>query len=225
MLGYVDRIVFPSESLRERYERNVSCHRIDGAKLQTVLIPHGVPSYPFADTYRPTGRVRVAWVGGVLPEKGWNAFADAARALKYDNRFEFSVLGEWVEFADRSKLEHVRFHGRYSPEELPQLLQNVDVAVPAVARKEAYGMVVDECLAAMCPVLVAKVPTMQERVSGGVGWYDWDNSGSLVCALGEFITQARDRTLRLSAGHSAMNECALNYRLLYEELTATVEAP
>ena len=226
MLGYVDRIVFPSESLRERYERNVSCHRIDGAKLQTVLIPHGVPSYPFADTYRPTDRVRVAWVGGVLPEKGWDAFADAARVLKYDNRFEFSVLGEWVEFADRSKLEHVRFHGRYSPEELPQLLQSVDVAVPAVARKEAYGMAVDECLAAGCPVMVASVPTMRERLDDvvvGVGWYQWGNASSLACELGAL--RPPSSRIVVSWTGSTMHECALNYCLLYEELTATVEAP
>jgi len=212
-------IVFPSQSTDDRYhDAGTVC-----LKDNTRVIPHGVPRYPVIRTYRKTDKLRIAWVGGCLNEKGWAAFAEVARRLATDERFEFSVLGEWHEHADRRGLEHVRWHGRYEPKELPQLLQSVDLAIPAVARKESFGLVVNECLAAGSPVLLPSVAAIVERFGEGHPYYSWGSAESLreelerFCEVRYLVSNNESRNTRPMCTRT-MVDCAADYLALYREL-------
>ena len=218
MFSKCDAVVYPSESIRRRYTDQGL-----GISRQSRVIPHGVPQLPVVRTYRAATKLRVAWVGGCLPEKGWAAFAEVCRQLATDERFEFSVLGEWHQNADRRGLDHVRWHGRYEPNELPQLLQSVDLSIPSVARKEAFGLVVSECLIAGCPILLPKVATMVERFGEGHPYYDWGSADSLrenvmvfaaCCRLIGPGTERHTREFRTRT----MKQCAADYLALYGEL-------
>ncbi len=218
MFSKCDSVVYPSEATQDRY-------RNEGTMVakRSMVIPHGVPRYPVIRTYRTTDKLRIAWVGGCLNEKGWAAFAEVARRIATDERFELSVLGEWHEHADRRGLEHVTWHGRYEPKELPQLLQSVDLAIPAVAKKEAFGLVVSECLAAGCPMLLPSVPTIFERFGEGRPYYTWGSADSLLEELERFheiygrSKPDENRNTRTMYTRS-MLDCATDYLQLYREL-------
>lgn len=215
MLEHVNVLVFPSTVIQERFAQRL--------RHAGLVIPHGVPQYRFIQTYRPTSQLRVAWVGGVMNTKGWPCFRSVALELQGDERFDFYVFGDCAGDADLTGLDKIQFHGHYDPEDLPRLLQSVDLAVPAVAPKEAYGLVVDECLAAHCPILLPSVPSMVERFPGKHPWYTWGDASSLRVELEVFwdVCQSEyvrtKRTQRFSTTRT-MRECAADYLELYNRL-------
>jgi glycosyltransferase involved in cell wall biosynthesis len=157
----IDAMLSPSKWLADRH------------LLGAHVLPHGVPGHPIVPVrkWRAQGKLRVAWVGGATNKKGWEDFAQVARDLAEDVRIEFSVIGAVSHDCSRQGLAHVKFVGAYAPAGLPQLLQQVDVAVPAVLPHEAYGMVADECVASGCVVLARHAPALAERYPVGLRMY------------------------------------------------------
>lgn len=127
-------------------------------------------------------RSSVVFVGAATISKGWDAFASAAR--REPDRYDWHVLGPVDPECSRAGLEHVTFHGLYVAEELGLWLDRFTVAVPAVARTESYGLVVDECRQVL-PVVVPDLPVLRERIPSTalVGWYKWGDAGSLLVAI------------------------------------------
>ncbi len=129
-----------------------------------------------------SSKIRIAYVGLASLEKGWQAFREVALKMQDDSRFELSVIGYVDPQCDTRGLDRVRFAGAYHESELAAYLQNVDIAVPACMLVESYGIVIDECLAAGCLVVVPKLEVLRERWAM-IAMYQWGNVLSLEAAL------------------------------------------
>ena len=156
--------------------------QVYGENNNATIIPHGCPE-PLAPQVRvKSDKIRLAYVGLASIEKGWNAFREVALKLQDDPRFEVSVIGYVDPQCEIRGLERVRFAGAYHESNLAAYLQNVDIAIPACMLVESYGIVIDECLAAGCHVVVPDLPVLLERLPKAIT-YRWGNGESLLEAL------------------------------------------
>ncbi len=114
----------------------------------------------------------VLLVGRIVPHKGVEHFIEAARYLP-DTVFiaagEGSSLDAMKRLASSLGVEdRVRFLGRVSQENLPNLYAACDVFVlPSVSRLEAFGIVALEAMATAKPVVVADIPGVREVIEEG----------------------------------------------------------
>lgn len=178
--------------------------------LDWTLAPHAyqppiaapVPPPP------PAALFTVALLGALGTLKGGERVERlAALSLARDLPLRFVVLGETLHHGGPQSLYEGRLHihGRYLPEQLPELMagHGVDlVAFPALG-PETYGLVLDEARACGRPALVPALGALGERVAAeGGGWVvdDWaDDEAWLarLCAL------AGDREAVLCEGRAA----------------------
>lgn len=184
-LGYADSVEAPSLSIAMRVQEAT---KFEG---DIAVKSHARPYVLAAGTREPHTRLRVAYVGLASAEKGWDAFAGAARLLREDERFEFSVIGYVDPQCSREGLEHVAFHGAYAQGDLGSWLQRIDIAVPAVMRSESYGLIVDECVDAGCLVALPTLGVFCERIDrlSRVRWYTW---GDGVMLAQQFVADAQE---------------------------------
>lgn len=159
-------IIAPSEFVRRWY----TDHGLDGRPI--VVLPHGLETTGFRPADNRTGRLRLAYIGGLAWAKGVHVLLDAFRAV--DGRAELWVVGDdsaEPDYGARLRARAgagVRFWGRLSPEQVRGILSEVDVlAVPSLW-PEPFGLVVSEAFAAGVPVLVSNVGGLPERVRHGV---------------------------------------------------------
>ena len=218
ILDRADAVVSPSEALRQKFIDGV------GPVAEKIrVIRNGVPRWPYIRNYSVNdGFARVAVVGNLTEHKGFRAFAHVMRQLP---AIRWHVFGAVDPSLDLCGLEHVQFHGAYTAADLPQMLQGVDLALPTVAHNEAYGLVADECLAALCPVLLPDLPVLRERYARFDVSYKWGDSESLKGALetweGNFYDDPQWFVQRRNDGMSGVRtieECAADYLALYREV-------
>lgn len=176
VFNWVDAIEAPSKSIAKRVQTATGTTRVLYVQL------HAPPKIAPLERV-PSSRLRVAFVGHACADKGFDTFAALAKRFEGDECFEFSVIGPVDPTERRGELPAVRFVGPYAPEELAAHLARVDVAIPAVARSESYGLVVDECVAAGCTVAVPCLPVFDERFGGEVWRYDWGSSDQLATLI------------------------------------------
>ncbi|MGC5585118.1 glycosyltransferase [Ornithinimicrobium sp. W1665] len=162
------------------------------------IVPLGVDAERFspADRQPPAADapVQVGYVGRLASHKGVDVLLDAVAAHP---GLELTVVGagpqehELRQFADEPGLrERVRFAGTATQEELPRLLQEMDVlAVPSLTTPgwvEQFGRVVVEAMAAGVPVVASDSGALPDVVG---------EAGLLVpegdsVALGEALLRA-----------------------------------
>ncbi len=148
--------------------------------------PEVIPNMVDTQRFRPDldgGRIRqrlrlpsdkpiVLLVGRIVPHKGVEHFVEAARYLP---EASFLVAGEGSSLETMKRLavafgveDRVRFLGRVSQENLPNLYAACDVFVlPSVSRLEAFGIVALEAMATGKPVVVADIPGVREVIEDG----------------------------------------------------------
>lgn len=120
----------------------------------------------------PSDKPIVLLVGRIVPHKGVEHFVEAARYLP---EASFLVAGEGSSLETMKRLavafgveDRVRFLGRVSQENLPNLYAACDVFVlPSVSRLEAFGIVALEAMATGKPVVVADIPGVREVIEDG----------------------------------------------------------
>lgn len=117
--------------------------------------------------------VRVGYVGAVTPWKGAHLLAAAAAGLPPAQvRIEFygAITGEDQRFLRSlaGTLADVRFHGRYAREQLPDILDRIDVMVFPSIMSETQGLVGLEAQAAGLPIIGAAHGAIPEWVQHDV---------------------------------------------------------
>ena len=139
--------------------------RRKGLTGELELLPLGVDVARFeaVDRAPPTGRLRVGFVGRLIPHKGVDVLLQAA-AL--DDRLDLEVYGAGPEAAalqDRAAVlgvaDRVAFHGHVEESALPDVYRTFDVlavpSVPVVGWLEQFGRVVVEAQAAGVPTVAS----------------------------------------------------------------------
>jgi glycosyltransferase involved in cell wall biosynthesis len=139
--------------------------RRKGLTGELELLPLGVDVERFRpiDRPAPSGRLRVGFVGRLIPQKGVDVLVGA---LAHDNRLDADVYGAGPEFetlvtlADELGLSsRVTFHGYVDEAALPEVFPTFDVlAVPSLPVSgwlEQFGRVVVEAQASGVPVVAS----------------------------------------------------------------------
>ena len=113
--------------------------------------------------------IRFGFLGKVSPHKGAHLLAEAVAAIP-SHRVRCTFYGD-VHQDDRRFLlalagHHpgVRFAGRYTPDQLPAILDDVDVAVLPSVMRETRGLVGLEAQAARLPIIASDGGALSEYV-------------------------------------------------------------
>ncbi|HEX2165205.1 MAG TPA: glycosyltransferase, partial [Thermoanaerobaculia bacterium] len=222
LLRAADRLVFPSAFLRrtigELYDG------LDPAR-QTVIPP--ALDLPVPIRRRPRGGVRrIAFVGGSRPHKGGRLLAEIVR----HRRLLAGDAEEWVVYGGggdgetlrRLRSLGVRVRGYYRAGTLPSLLaaDGADVAILPSIVPESYGLVLDECWLAGCPVVAFDLGAVGERLRQGGGGIAVPVAGG-ARGLAEAVARVPgDEGLPVPAVRPSSTDAAEAYRLLFAGLGA-----
>lgn len=222
-LNSADVIVAPSHFVRRQFERAAGSEIGDRIRV----VPHGAYLPRLEPTARGASshRLRAAFLGSFTVRKGAEVFLQAI-ALLAGEAIDWKVIGAVEPCLAQNIGSGIEFTGPYVPEQLPHLLDGVDVVILPSICDETYGCTLDEAFGASLPVIAANVGAVGERVDDGV-------NGLLVppgdaAALGAAVSRvAHDRALlqqlAVGAGRAPLRtveENVADYLSLYEELVA-----
>jgi glycosyltransferase involved in cell wall biosynthesis len=164
-----------------------------------VLLPLGVDVVRFQPMDRPppSDRLRVGFVGRLIPHKGVDVLIEAVAG---DERMSLEIFGAGpesvalVRSADRLGIgDRVIFHGHVDEEDIPGTYRQFDVlAVPSVPMPgwlEQFGRVVVESQSSGVPVVASSSGALPDVV-GEVGLLVPPNDpDALRAALGRFLDE------------------------------------
>ncbi|HEX2021348.1 MAG TPA: glycosyltransferase family 4 protein [Candidatus Thermoplasmatota archaeon] len=166
------------------------------------------------------------FVGRLTHHKGVEEFVRAAASTGPD--VAHVVVGDGPR---RAALEaearrvapgRVLFVGRVPAEELPAWYRAADVGVlPSTSRLEAFGIAALECMASGRPVVVSRMPGVEEVVEDGVTGLHADplDAGDLAAKI---VRIARDRELAAAMGKAA--RARVEERYATEHVVDAIEA-
>jgi len=168
-----------------------------------------------ARSFRKSGRLRLAYIGVVVPSKGVHLILDALASTDRRTGPE-SLLVAGVEpdrdYANRlrstaGQLEgvDVSFVASYERTDLERLLANVDIVIVPSRAPETASLTVREAQALGIPVVVARIGALPDTIEEGVtGWsFRADSADSLARVLDRLssdlqqVERAHDATLRV----------------------------
>jgi hypothetical protein len=171
VLNLADVLVAPSEYHRER----MLDFPIDPERI--VALPHGLDHAPYARIQRrPRPVKKIGFIGSVIPIKGAHVLVDAFRHLARPD-LELHVHGDAFAFHDDKNyferlksraigLRNVFFHGAYLPEDLPEILSELDVLVVPSLWWESFCLTIREGQLAGLPVIASDLGAMREALDG-----------------------------------------------------------
>jgi predicted SAM-dependent methyltransferase len=142
----------------------------------------------------PAGPLRIGYIGTLMPHKGVHLLVDAAQAFRRDE-IELHLFGggpdAYVDFLKTIDMQRIAtFHGAYRPDELPSVLANVDVVCVPSVWEDCAPHVVQEALAAGCPVIGSNIGGIPDLVRNGVTGLLTPprEAGAIVEAIRRFVS-------------------------------------
>ncbi|MBD2344558.1 glycosyltransferase family 4 protein [Anabaena subtropica] len=194
---------------------------VDSSKVH--VIPNGVNPHRFSNLRSASQResFTVGFVGSLKPWHGLPILTEAFSLLhqRVPNA-KLLIVGDGperenleAELATRGLDAHTQFTGAVNPDEIPQLLAAMDVAVaPYAAQADFYfsPLKVYEYMAAGLPVVVSQIGQLTDLIDPGVN--------GMLCPPGDAIALAdtleqlwRSPTLRHSLGQAARKTVIANH--------------
>ena len=228
-LGLADVVVCTTAS----YAATSRSVRLRGEKLK--IIPLGVNPARFkgVEAEGPAAnQKRLLFVGQLKQYKGVHVLLEALARLRRDgHHVKLDVVGTGPEFGrlqamvrDLSLDDHVAFRGDVDERELPNLYANCKAFVlPSLSRREAFGIVLLEALAAGKPVVATEIPGVKDVVNMAGGYLAKPNDPS---SLADSILQALNTVdgserYRGVAERLSWSSMADRYESVFTALTAS----
>ncbi len=177
VLESVDILTVPSNYLRSEFIA------AGIAENHILRIPYGMDSERFLNlperTSDPTGKLRIGYIGSLIPSKGVHLLIDTVIRLP-ENTARLDIYGEAIPYdgfpnyqndlrrqaADRT---NIRFHGGYSNREIGEILSQIDVVVVPSLWPENSPLTIQEAFLAGVPVIAANLGGMKEWLEKGGG--------------------------------------------------------
>jgi glycosyltransferase involved in cell wall biosynthesis len=190
----VDQYVAPSNFLADRFV----AWGLPRERVRVIENPIDRPIAlaPVEEQHARTGALRVGFFGQISPLKGILILLEAAAVLERDGCSDvvFDIHGEYrsqpQEFQDAfvAKLEqagnNVRYHGRYEPRRVDELMRGVDVTIIPSIWWENSPVVIQEAFRNRRPVICSDIGGMAEKVRDGFdGWHFRVGSVPALAAL------------------------------------------
>ena len=168
----VDRVLSPSRFLIDRFVAG------GWGREQFTYWPNGVPAVADSvgsrpESSRPSGSLRVGFMGSVTPQKGLHVLARAHRQLKRGT-VELHIHGDvkfdpsyWSDVRRDLVDSEVHVHGAFAAGEAARVLAPLDVLVVPSIWYENAPLVISEARASGVPVLTSRLGGMMEMVEDG----------------------------------------------------------
>ncbi len=191
ILAGASRVLAPSKDVAARLQRYFP-------GIQFTLAPHAESLVEFPPPRAPArlaaaAPLRVVVVGALGKSKGADLLeACAIDAARRELPLSFELIGYGYRKLGGGQAAKLRVHGRYSDDELPQLLEKhaPDLVWFPALLPETYSYTLSAALAAGLPVAVPNLGALPERVAGRPSsWvFDWSLRPS---ALNDWLVDLR----------------------------------
>lgn len=151
--------------------------RAEFGELPLTVIPYGIDTahlQPNRRTYPTQEPLTFLFAGTLYPPKGIHLLLSAFEKLSDPNvRLEIYGTGPFDGMVRQQAAidPRIRFKGRYTTEQLSNILQQVDVVVVPSVWHENLPLIMQEAQAAGVPTLVSDVGGMTECVTDGVNGF------------------------------------------------------
>ena len=198
LLHIPQRVIVPSRFLADRMS---DLFPFLEPRLQ-VLAPGTVPVRYKRRDDREGGRLRVLYIGALVPHKGPQLLIQAVRGAPADS-LVVSLYGEraaaWSAYADQLETDAVglpiRFCGTYTHDQLNAILTQHDVLVVPSLCEETFSLVTREALQAGLPVIATRRGALPEVIQDGMNGllFEPENAGDLRRCLERLQTDTRLR--------------------------------
>ena len=192
------RVIVPSRFLADRM---ADLFPFLEPRLQ-VLAPGIMPLRQRHRDDREGGRLRVLYIGALVPHKGPQLLIQAVRGAPADS-LAVSLYGERATdvpaYADRLETDAadlpIRFCGTYTHDQLSTILAGHDVLVVPSLCEETFSLVTREALQAGLPVIAARRGALPEVIRDGLNGllFEPENAGDLRRCLERLRTDTRLR--------------------------------
>lgn len=139
--------------------------------------------------------IKVAFLGHFTAFKGAHVFLEAQQKLQSQSDLDWHIIGG-VEAAFKPviKQQGISCTGAFNAEDLPSLLNKIDLVVLCSVFPESYSITLSEALFAGIPVIAPRIGVFEKRLSKHNGLlYEADNSDDLVTQIKLFSTHYQDR--------------------------------
>jgi glycosyltransferase involved in cell wall biosynthesis len=233
-LSSLDMLFTPSDFMRRLYVD----YGVPAGKLRVVEngLPTGRWDRQASPRPRPSGPLRIGFIGSVLPSKGVHLLIEAFRRLGDPSGLRLDIWGEVLPFHnDRGYGERlaalrrgyesaITLHGAYRNEDVGAILSRMDVLVVPSLWYEAFGLTIREAFLARVPVVTANHGAMAEAVEDGrTGLlFEAGDAASLAAALRRLADDPALRA-RLAAAAPRVRderEAAVELLGLYDQVLA-----
>ncbi|GAB0119343.1 glycosyltransferase [Acidisoma sp. 7E03] len=165
-------VTFPSPEVEARFRRYVPTRDARIAPWQTD--PKTLPRRPRAAPRRPGAPLRIAVIGALGTEKGYDVLLDCARdAARRDLPLEFVIIGYTHDDLRLIETGRVRITYRFAPEEAVAEIaaQEAEIAFIPSIWPETWCFALSDAWAAGLRAAVFDIGTQAERVrETGLGW-------------------------------------------------------
>jgi glycosyltransferase involved in cell wall biosynthesis/GT2 family glycosyltransferase len=196
-----DLVICPSRFLLDTFRR----YGFEARRM--VHLPQGAALFAPGTAHRESdGPLVIGYLGTIGHRKGLDLLVDAFNGV--DSRHtELHVHGKIIEesyFTETMRSigpgKMVKYHGAFSPTDLPGILADIDVAV-VPSRGENFPFVIREILHAGVPVIAPRVGGIPEIITDGVNGllFDANDASDLARAL-EAVIGAPDYVATLRSG-------------------------
>lgn len=210
LFGTPDLVVFPSEFLRNEYQR-----RGFFKKSEVVVMPNPAPDFDVVLRQdRREGRLRLLFVGQLETHKGIHLLLDTFESLSIDARL--IIAGEGTErvrvekTADADK--RITYLGYIGMDQLIQCLEHTDALVVPSLCYENSPTVIYEALQSGVPVLAADIGGVGELLEHGVNGYLFapNDADALVDAIQMIDEKKAEFALKQSKTRASVQAYALS---------------
>ncbi len=199
------------------------------------IIPLGVDMDPFkgASTQLASDPKKLLFVGQLKQYKGVHVLLESMAQLKQQgHKVMLDVVGTGPEserlgtmVKDLDLHGHVTFRGNVEDKDLPGIYASCNTFVlPSLNRREAFGLVLLEALAAGKPIVASDVPGVSEVVSRAGGYLSKPNdSASLTSSILKALNsdEGADK-YRGAASKLSWDAAAQSYESVFSSLVSAV---
>jgi glycosyltransferase involved in cell wall biosynthesis len=164
LLGFANTIVAPSDFVKEKYVD----FGLDAGKI-SVISP-GVDVKSIRSNFKPlaSDRLRFGYFGGNSEPKGISDVLEAFRSIK-DPSIELVLAGQGLnEIPPENLPPNTRIIGKYFPEDVGQVLSEIDVLVIASRCHESFSLLGREAAAGGIPIIVSDLRAQSDALQDGV---------------------------------------------------------
>lgn len=197
------------------------------------IIPMGVDlgKYELVDGHAGENAARnLLFVGQLREYKGVNVLLDAISLLNSQGQhIKVNIVGTGPELQNLRRMaknlsveNNVCFLGNVSDQELIQLYSTCDsVVLPSLNRREAFGIVLLEAMAAGKNIVASDIPGVNEIATKAGGFLARPNDAhSLAQSIIQSIANKRpSETVRMVAQDHSWDKLAAEYESIFEKLT------